>query len=364
MQKGISTRERDLLDAAFLARPEAAAAWRRWRAGVDWDGYLDHTSFALLPRAYRNLRAMGVEDTIFPRCKGIMHQAWLANRHLINACGPALDALTRAAVAPVLLPPASVLTRDGTAVLDRGQPLCWGIAPDQALAAVRTLLDLDWTLEGVRCPGWCLPGYVAGANHLALRPPEGACWLLTWGLDLWPGDRLLRAAAEPRDIGGHRVLALAPKDALCYALWQPGGLNAFGLVAQLLTIAAVAEVRDWPEQAPGLPDLLPGGWDACMEQSQHLFAQWGAPAGFGRTVSVAPGAAAPRNPLRRLQADWRRCRVALNERAAPPAVLRQVPGYLLGRWRLTRLRELPGRALRWLVQPSGEQAQRTRGMDQ
>lgn len=104
-QQGISSRQGDLLDAAFLRHPEAAAAWRRWSAGVDWDGHLDHTSFALLPRVYRNLRSLGCDDPIFPRCKGIMHQAWLANQHLINGLGPGLDALAQAGVVPVLLPP-------------------------------------------------------------------------------------------------------------------------------------------------------------------------------------------------------------------------------------------------------------------
>lgn len=348
-QQGISPRQRDLLDAAFLQSAGAAAAWQRWSAGVDWDGHLDHTSFALLPRVHRNLRAQGVEDPIFPRCKGIMHQAWLANQHLVRALAPALDALAEAGIEPVLLPPTWILSRDRAAVLDRGRPLCWGIAPGQALPALRALFALGWVIDGVRVPGWSLAGYVAGVKHLILRRPDGPRWLLTWALDLWPGDRALAAAAEPCDLAGRSVRALAPQDALCHTLWQPGGLDAFGLAAQLLTIAAVGAVRDWPAPVPASAASLPPDWGDSMKQIRHIFVQQGASADFGTIVEPPRGAPPPANPLRRAETDWQRYRVALAQPDSPTALLRQLPGYLMGRWRARHLRQLPWRALGWLV---------------
>jgi hypothetical protein len=56
------------------------------------------------------------------------------------------------------------------------------------------------------------------ANHLILRQPEGPRWLLTWALDLWPGDRAPAGAAEPCALGGRSVKAPAARDALCWAL--------------------------------------------------------------------------------------------------------------------------------------------------
>jgi hypothetical protein len=278
-----------------------------------------------------------------------MHQAWLANQHLVRALAPALDALADVGIEPVLLPPTWILSRDRSAVLDRGRPLCWGIAPGEALSAVRVLLALGWVVEGVRVPGWSLAGYVAGANHLVLRPLEGPRWLLTWALDLWPGDGGLTAAAASCDLGGRSVKALAPRDALCWALWQPGGQGAFGLAAQLLTIAAVGAVRDWPGAVPASIASLPPSWNDARAQIRHLFAQWGAPADVGAALEPAPGAPPPASPLRRLATDWQRYRAALAGRGARAAPLPQLPGYLMGRWGLRRPRQLPGRALGWLV---------------
>lgn len=241
-----------------------------------------------------------------------------------------------------------MLSRDRSAVLDRGRPLCWAVAPSQALSAARALLGLGWTIDGAHPPRWSLAGYIAGAHHLILRPGDGPRWLLSWGLDLWPGTRALTPEAAPRDLGGRGVLALAPRDALCFALWQPGGLDAFALAAQLLTIAAVDEIRAWPEAVPASTATLPAHWEDCLGQLRPLFAQWGAPAAFGRGIEPARGPAPPRNPLKRLATDWHRYRVALAERGSPAMPLPQLPGYLMGRWHLRRPQQLLWRALGWL----------------
>lgn len=351
MQPCLSRAEADLLAAAFLDDPQAITAWQRWSAGVDWDGYLDHTSFALLPRAYRNLRRLGVEDPIFPRCNGIMRQAWLANQHLIKGFGSALDTLGQAGVVPLLLPPTWVLSRDRSAVLDRGHPIRWAIAPAQAEPAIRALLALGWGIDRVLLPRWSLAGYIAGTHELVLRPPQGPRWLLTWRLDLWLDEQAARAAAEPCDFGSRKVLALAPHDALGFVLCHPRWTGAFGLAAVLLTIASVGAVRDWPEVTSASAGVLPPDWNSCMDRLQHLFAQWGAPTAFGRLTTNVPAVlpAPRRNPLHRLVSDWLGYRAALGERSSMAEPLRQLPGYLMGRWRLRHPRQLPRRALQWLL---------------
>jgi len=350
MQDIIALRQVDLLNAAFLRGPGASDAWRRWSGGVDWDGHLDPTSFALLPRVYRNLRPLGIDDPIFPRCKGIMHQAWLTNQHLLKGLCPGLDALGQAGIVPLLLPPTWVLSRDRSAVLDRARPVHWAVTAAQAEPAIRSLLGLGWSTDGVRLPRWSLAGYVAGTRHLILKPPEGPHWLLRWGLAPWLDEHAARAAAEPCDLGGRQVFVLAPRDALCFVLHHPQWTAAFGLAAELLTIADLGKIQEWPEPTPECRGALPLNWNEYLLRLDYLFAQWGSRAGCCRVPASAPvPAPAPRvNPRRRLAADWARYCAALRVQTPLAGQLLQLPGYLMGRWQLRHPLQLPRRALGWL----------------
>lgn len=142
----------DLLNAAFLRHDDAIAAWERWRVGVDWEGHLDHTSFALLPMVYRNLSRLGVEDPLFPRFKGIIRQAWLANQRWVAQIEPTLAACADAGVQVMILPPTLRLLLDKSAVMNREEPLCWAVRAAQAEPALRCLLGIGWRSHEVRLP--------------------------------------------------------------------------------------------------------------------------------------------------------------------------------------------------------------------
>ena len=80
MSDALDPLELDLLLASFHLHSDAVESWKRWRESTDWDGHVDGDAFALLPEAWRNLQGLGVDDSLFPRFKGIARQAWLANQ--------------------------------------------------------------------------------------------------------------------------------------------------------------------------------------------------------------------------------------------------------------------------------------------
>ena len=58
----------------------AVAAWGEWQASVDFDGYLDPESFALLPLLYTNLRRNAVVHPFMHKLKGIYRRRWCENQ--------------------------------------------------------------------------------------------------------------------------------------------------------------------------------------------------------------------------------------------------------------------------------------------
>ena len=69
-----------LLHAALGSGAPAVGAWGEWQASVDFDGYLDAESFALLPLLYVNLRRHGVMHPFMHKLKGIYRRRWCENQ--------------------------------------------------------------------------------------------------------------------------------------------------------------------------------------------------------------------------------------------------------------------------------------------
>ena len=69
-----------LLHAALGSGAPAVAAWGEWQASVDFDGYLDPESFALLPLLYTNLRRNAVVHPFMHKLKGIYRRRWCENQ--------------------------------------------------------------------------------------------------------------------------------------------------------------------------------------------------------------------------------------------------------------------------------------------
>jgi hypothetical protein len=350
MSRCTVTKNLDLLTAAFGDDEQAIAAWQRWRAEIDWDEHIDHTSFRLLPRACRRLRRLGFEDPIFPRCKGIERQAWLSNQRLLSTWKPTLQHLAEAKIESLLLPPAWALAWDRATVLDHGKPIAWAIDPEHAERTIRLMLAMGWYLKHARVPAWCLRGYIAGTNHLLLHPPgDGLPWLLNWSLDHWRPWREFRTAAQPRELAGHSVLVLTPEHALGYLLWQPVAWQAYGLLAEVLTIVEAREISDWLGDIPIPARGFPNGWDELLDRAGTLLRDIGLPQSFGRAESfLHPPASTRRGAISRLLSDWRTYESVIGGNSVIGERLQQLPGYLMSRWQIDRISRLPLGALAWL----------------
>lgn len=352
----------DLLTAAFLDHPDAMAAWQRWSGAIDWDEHLDHNSFSLLPLVYRNLSRLGVDDPLFPRLKGITRQAWLANQRFAVELGPLLAALADDGVELLLLPSLWHLAQDSTVVLNRSAPIRWAVRPEQACTAIHCLLDHGLRLDRVRLPKWSVRGYTAAVRHIDLRDRNGRHWQLNWGLEWWLGERVDSAWENVswRQVGKHRVRALAAADTLAFELreYVLSGADAdavepangidqrcFALAGRLLRVARSAADNErtivWYPSDYRVAE--------CLARIEPLLRQYRVhpQQSPGETLPTARTSTAKPLP-KRMMDDWLRYRVALGTSATHADSLVQLPGYLMGRWRLQHLHQLPRRLLGWL----------------
>lgn len=71
--------QRWLLRAALWSGEEARAAWTEWRRTADLAA-LDYSSWNLLPLAWRNLTAAGVQDEVLAECQGFYRFQWARNQ--------------------------------------------------------------------------------------------------------------------------------------------------------------------------------------------------------------------------------------------------------------------------------------------
>ncbi len=342
----------DLLGAAFLRGRGAVGAWESWRDGVDWDGHLDHASFALLPLVYRNLARLGVQDPLMPRLKGVMRRAWLANQRWIARIEPSLAACARDGIEVLVLPPTLRLLLDSSAVMSAQERLSLAVRPGQAEPAVRCLLRAGWRMPEVSLPRWSLTGYIVGARHLMLQEAQGQPLMLTWGLEWWLADRVgeVWTGARHELLGRQPVRRLDSADALEFELRHPVGDPPLRRIAEILMIAQHGE-PDWGRLAQAVRERpLPPDWSAALALMQPFLDQWGAPPDLPRWCGPpSPARAAPRaSLLRRSRYDWRAYRAALGSRHGLAAALIQLPGYLMGRWHVPGPGGLPRRLLGWI----------------
>lgn len=68
-----------LLKAALLKDESAVLAWREWRKNLDLDN-IDPASYGIVPRLYRNLVDLKVDDVYLQRYKGMYRSHWTRNQ--------------------------------------------------------------------------------------------------------------------------------------------------------------------------------------------------------------------------------------------------------------------------------------------
>lgn len=362
MQRLLTLAQEDLISAAFLRHPDAITAWQRWRGAVDWDEHLDYGSFALLPRVYRNLSQLGVDDPLFPRFKGIGRQAWLTNQRLIHKLKPILDAWQEAELdAPLVLPPTQQLLHDPSAVLNPKAPLYFAVRPSQAEKAIRALLGMGCRLENIRPPRWSMTGYILGAHHLPLTWRSDISLHLCWGVHGWLGKPIdeIWAATYPGKLGRYPIRTLSVADTFTFMLRQSLTDRPFDALAELLASIDSTDPIHLPSLRQAQWANLPAAdWQELLSYAQAIFRQWNVPPDIATRSIVKPGAgpkieSSPSPPPRGLSGKWllsrwREYRLESGKRYSAWMALLQLPGYLMGRWHINHLGSVPYRLLKWL----------------
>jgi len=120
-----SDEQKLLLEAGLLDGQRAIDAFGAWRSRVRLEDDFSSSTARLLPLAYENLHALGVDDPIMQRLKGVYRHTWYSTNRLLHAAAPVVSALVEAEV-PVLL--------------TKGVPLALGYYRNLAL---RPMADVD-----------------------------------------------------------------------------------------------------------------------------------------------------------------------------------------------------------------------------
>jgi len=345
--------QQTLLTAAFAARDEALPAWRCWERDSDWQVHVDFDSYLLLPRVYHNLSKSGVEgsveDALFGRLKGIIRQNWVNNtRHLAM-----LKALTDSNSLPpehlLLLPPFSLICQDRSIAFNHELPALWLPHRSDLPHLTRDLREGGWITPGKHIPQWCLNGFAAAASSLTWEHSEHSLLRIDWAVSgddaPWqPGDNYTTVS-----LGDLRFHGFCPADTVSYLLLAPGLGSPFRRCAQaMLYLQNTGSEEGWRRLLKQLH----------AEASPLLAAAIALSPPGAKTIEDTPGTELPcpvvagsgRQPFFRKQRQhWLGLRDDVGVEAGTLKVLQALPGYLMGKWGLAQLAQIPRRLLRGLL---------------
>lgn len=127
-----SAEQRRLLEAGLLDGRRAIDAFHAWRGGVRLEDDFRSGTVRLLPLVYHNLHALGVNDPLMQRLKGVYRHSWYRTNRVLHAAAPAVAGLASAGI-PVLM--------------TKGVPLAFSYYRNPAL---RPMADVDVVVPLVR----------------------------------------------------------------------------------------------------------------------------------------------------------------------------------------------------------------------
>jgi len=230
-----------VLHAALDPAPAAAAAWRRWRAAVEFDD-VDHGSTRLLPLVYRNLGADAFDAEVAGRLRGLYRRSWSHNQLIFKRAAETIALLEDAGIETLLTKGASL------ALLSYGDV---GVRPmddvdvlvpiERTMAAIDALSAAGWKPDHKDPPAW------TRVHHsLGFAGPDRGEVDLHW-FSLWQpaSDVELWRASVPLELAGAATRAPCPADQLLLACvhgtpWSP--LPPFRWIADAITVIRSAGV--------------------------------------------------------------------------------------------------------------------------
>ena len=268
--------QQTLLDACLLDDERARQAFTRWRALVDIDR-LDAGSFRLLPLLWKRMCALGIEDPLRDRLKGVYRKTWYFNGLTIPRAARVLETFSAAEIPAIVLKGVALTLeyyRDNGARpmgdIDIAVPRRF------AREAVATLMEQGWIpettpLTGARVAGspgvsrWTVgprPARDFDDDYFDARHAHGFATADDLQLDLhWfllqgncePGiDDLAWMDARPIVVAGAHGLSLSPEDHLLLLLahgarWNP--IPPVRWVADAVTLIRAEPELAWAKLA-------------------------------------------------------------------------------------------------------------------
>jgi len=339
--------------AAFLRQKPALQVWERWRDSVDWNSHFDQATFSLLPLIQQNIRSLGGKDSLMPRFSGIRRQAWLANQLWVQQMQEILTACAQNDIALLFLPPTRHLLIDSSAVMDRKAPIHVAVRMQQAEHTIKLFLRNGWRCAEITLPRNALTGFTVGRPDLVLCHDNGLFLELTWG-PKWrfpEGIELIWERAISKNLGGQTVHALDAADALEFELRRPLTESHFARIIDMLLIASEPRLN-WDRLDRTLrKHPLQTDWHAALEAVKPIMNQWAPPVDLERWVEgdAVPSDFRRQSFLTRGTIGWKYYRESLGKQHGLISALNQLPGYLMGRWNLSRTRKIPLGLLGWVI---------------
>ena len=309
-----------VLQAIFGPDRDALAAFGTWRDGVDLEGDIDGGVFRLLPLLYLRLAAMGVDDPLMRRLKGVYRRAWSDTHALFHATAPALEALHAAGIETLLLKGAPMV------LLHYRQH---GARPMADLDIAVRHRDLDAALHALAAAGWIPHGPISEAERRfrharTFRGPAGQEMDLHWHMLFESGsdaaDAPFWANRVPLVFQGIPTTALAPSLELVHILahgLRPNRESPIRWVADALTLLRAPDATiDWAQVTGAAAELgLSRRIAAGLRYLRDLHGQ-GVPEAALRGLDSAPLGLAERLELAVVAPRRPRLHVAVLDRLA------------------------------------------------
>ncbi|MBX3380189.1 MAG: nucleotidyltransferase family protein [Phycisphaeraceae bacterium] len=98
----------ELLRVCLQPEDAARAAWKRWRATVDFER-TDGGSFRLLGLVFRRVSGWACDDPVLPRLKGIYRKGWVRTQMLLAGKPALIESLSREGIPTMLLKGAALI---------------------------------------------------------------------------------------------------------------------------------------------------------------------------------------------------------------------------------------------------------------
>jgi hypothetical protein len=238
-----------LLRAATGSGSEALAAYEAWRARVDLDAAIDHETLALMPLLYGSLLALGLDDPLLGRLKGICRRTWFENQTLLHSAREAVACLARTGVECLLVGDLPIALTYYEGLFARGiKRVDAVVLPGQAQLAEGRLCAAGWVA------GSPLRDEEVAYNHVKrLIGPAGQVLALHWhfleAASSEAADRSFWAAGEAFTLDGMSARRLSPTGLLLHLLLGGGHpereLPGLWIADALVVIRRAAEQPDW-----------------------------------------------------------------------------------------------------------------------